>query len=1493
MTTRLSLDIGSNSVGSAWLDFDSGDITTGVSIFPAGVEESDEKRGDPKNAKRRSARRTRITLARRAARKRDLRLKLITVGLLPAEADQFRESLEQTDPWELRCKGLHQRLEPHDFGRILLHLAQRRGAIGFDAAIGDKGLVKAAITKTRLAMLDRFGSETAKRSADELRGIIDSLGKKKGKRTEEEYAALDTAQEDLKKLCQSLLRDPTVTFGRFIADLRDEYRTPITTPDRRKKKLGPREWRRPVRNRAGRFEFHADRTMIRDEFAKLWEAQSRPGGALDQLWPDRSESDRNEAIEELRKDLDNESGNSLWRHRGLLFGQRRASWDPGTLGRCVLEPTERCAPHADMHASRYLVVETVNNIKVIEGGTERSLHPNEREKIKNYLSGPLGVEKKGKRKGQPKRSVTVSDLRELMGWGSSTKRSRFRFKMEDSDGDREINTDWFRREIVHGVVAIEKWEAISDRAQEGLNRATLKHDPDEEEDAEKLKALLMQEWAGLTEEQAEALVQAWRKRPRLDAKRLNMSRRAVRNLLTLMDREEPWPDPDRPGEMRWLTQIEARKLIAKDEKFRDPTTGETFEEEAHRLWPNDSEKAGNTAEVKRRRYATGAKGATARDRHYMRKHLLMKNGEPVYGPDGLPLREPPPAPLISNPVARKAIHEVRRHLIEYMVTFGRKPDEIYIELSREARMGKEDADRHLFMIRLRQRIRNEIIHEFGLESRTSTQQREAVRRVVLCVQQGGICPLCGNEAVPTKITERMAAYGEECEIAHIIPSAVGGDNRHSNIVLAHTECNRRMRRRTPREFWEAELGGGFEEAMRWVEDIYGDIQRIKPSETKTATGIELWKCYFTKPAKRKDFFTNRDDRAKIEQFKKDVADTKKMTLRQEAATRYATRQVMAYLADAVFDGRGLPERSAGTEPGGDKRRIFATDGLWTSRLRREWGLFFDPHGFKAKGLSDEQEQERKEKDRGDHHHHAIDAVVIALCSSNVQIAWEEREKQAERAGVNTADEEAMDNFRRQHRLSPPAPFNSRDEFRDAVSRAVFGGGGLERPVSHRPVKRKLIGALHKDTLFGPVFDANGKPTANRTARKSVLDLDANHLRLPHKEAREVALKRLTAEFRSHGIKQKQAKRNAEQILNDLKYMPRIVDSAPGKSGIVRDVKLRDVLRQQIVKRHFDVREKLKRQLAFETDEKRRKDVEKTLAWLDESIDLDKTGDAAKKKFQRQLKVIVNDGPICMPSGVPIHSVVLLRTMNDPVIVSRWATDYETGQRHKVYDASTGQGDPAAARAYDSQNNHHIEIRVKYDKKGNELWSGRVVTAFQVAQQLQTRLRKLSLLEKPNRHLRKRLTKEQRKGISKEELEKLGKQRLRQWKQALRNLRPQRKAILDAHPLIDRSDSEDGRFVMSLCEGEMLLMRHKSTRDVGFFVLAEIEKNKRRVVLVPHWDARSATGRKDTEGKKVPDSKRDEFAATATDLKELAPPGHRHAMKVRVSALGKVAILEKD
>lgn len=1315
----LSLDIGSNSVGSAWIDRKSGEMSTGVSVFPAGVDETDDKRGEPKNAKRRMTRRTRITLRRRAERKRVLRARLIEVGLLPKDAAAFKLLLEETDAWELRRHGLDRVLTPYEFGRVLLHLAQRRGALGLklpeddeqEATPADDGKVKKAIGEVRAKMLSRKSR----------------------------------------------------TFGEFIASVRAERVHPITSKDQRPKdrRIGERVFRTAIRNKAGSYEHCADRGLIRDEFAKLWEAQRKLSGKAGPL--------AGLLTETLRVELDDERGDDVWKHKGLLFGQRRQTWDLGVLGRCVLEPTERCVPHADMYASRYRVVETVNNIKVIEHGKpERPLSPEERAKIIAYLRGPLGVHEKGKQKGKAKNTVSVTDLREQMGWGKATKAARFRFNIE-ADEDREINTDWFNREIVHGAVGEGAWAAMPERVREGFNHAILKFNPEDEGDEEKFMAGITT-WGGLDAGRTAALISAWKRRPKPDNKRLNMSRKAVRNILTLMDRSQPCPDSKSPSGYAWLTQIAARKLIAEDGDFRDVTTGQPMDEHA------------------RRRYATGAKGLSARDRHYIKKH---SGDTPTL----------PPAPKISNPVVRKAIHEVRRHVMEYMREFKRKPDEVYIELAREAKMGKVDADRVLFRNRLRERIRKDIIESFKLYNDSSTQQRAAVDRVVLCVQQGGICPLCGDQSKSAHMTTRAAAKGDNCELAHILPRASGGENGYRNLVLAHTKCNRDMARQTPHQYFDRAGGPGFEAGVRWVEGIYGEVRRSPLKEYKTAEGDALWSMYFRE----------REDAAKIEQFKKDIKDIGDMTARQEAATKYAARQVMAYLADALYEGKGLPER-------GGERRIYAGDGLWTSRLRREWGLFFDSHDAKAKGLSNKEEHERKEKNRADHRHHAIDAVVIGLCTQEVRSAWERRELEALKHVKNPADQEELEHYRRQNPITLPHPFKSRDELRDSVKRAIFGDNGakdsIERPVSHRPVKRKLIGALHEESLFGPVLDAQGNLTGNYTAKKPVSALTPNHLRMPEGwDALEAKL---------HDGRTSEPRKRA--IRRELAQME---DPSPGKSGIVRDRALRNQLRRCL---------------------------------RSAKLDPDGFKDSELKKF---LDPATKLG-FLQASGVPIDTVVLLRTMSDPVIISRRVPDHASG-------CGIIDDHPGSARAYVGGNNHHIEIRVAKNKKGVDVWSGTIVSAYEAAQRKLAKLRAFKAEHVPKPDEIKALTNAEKK----------------RWSPIISRIERE-------HPIVNRNDDDalGGRFVMSVSEGEMLLMKHKATGEVGYFVVAKLDKPQ-SIVVVPHWDARKAGERKDAEGKPVKNSARDDFAVTPGDLKRLAPPGKPHAVKVRVSPLGKVSELDRD
>jgi 5-methylcytosine-specific restriction endonuclease McrA len=809
---------------------------------------------------------------------------------------------------------------------------------------------------------------------------------------------------------------------------------------------------------------------------------------------------------------------------------------------------------------------------------------------------------------------------------------------------------------------------------------------------------------------------------------------------------------------------------------------------------------------------------------------------------------------------RKAVHEVRRHTVEYLIGKGCKPDEIRIELAREAKMGKVDADRQLFKNRLRNRIRIEIADQFNLTSGSSSHRRAAENRVILAVQQDCICSLCGKRMFNNEcngITLRTAALGQGCELAHIVPKGCGGHNGLGNLVLAHTQCNRNMGRRTPRAYWDADLKGGFDEGISWIESIYGKIARIKPSDTKKATGIELWKCYLTEQARPKrgsmsalppNFFTNRSDLAKIEQFKKDVTDIQGMTRGQLAATTYATRQVMSYLADALFDGKGLPERSGGMDAAnasGEEdctRRIYTTDGIWTGRIRREWRLFFDPHDFRAKGLTTQQERERKEKDRGDHREHAIDAVAVALCTEQLKKGWEAREKQADKDGIKTADEEAMENYRRLHPLPLPAPFSSRDELHKAVRRAVFGDGEIERPICHRPVKRKLIGAFHKGTQYGPTFDSwvqsgivHSELVKERvTVRQQVLGeaksdfLKPSHLRLPRPETDDEAIERLARRLRvgKRALSSEEARKVARKTVKSKAFVRMKTEPKPEKGGIVRDTGLKRLLRRRL-------------------DERGLNPDSYTKSELKKSIDV--------------------HGPLTHDSGVPIHSVVLLWSNRDPVTIQRVQHDYVSGKRKK-------SGDARMLRLYDGQNNHHIEIRVKKNKSGDDVWSGEVVTMFEAAQQKLNRLRAYNRAGIPNQKKLRKLPETER-----------------------RSFRKELSRIDETHPLVDRSDNEEkgGSFVMSLCEGEMLLMKHKQTHEVGYFVVAKLDKPRRSIVVVPHWDARSATERKDSEGKKVPDSQRDQFAITPTDLKQLAPPGHPHAAKVRVTPLGETIVLSKD
>lgn len=167
MRYRLGLDLGTNSIG--WCAIKLDEAGTLFGILDAGVRiltPNEEAGRDPKSkvslaANRRGARATRRRRDRFLRRQKRLMELLVQAELMPADEVE-RKALEQLDPYWLRAAALDRRLEPHELGRALFHLNQRRGfksnRIAEDGD-GEESALKAGITALHQA-LERSNART-------------------------------------------------------------------------------------------------------------------------------------------------------------------------------------------------------------------------------------------------------------------------------------------------------------------------------------------------------------------------------------------------------------------------------------------------------------------------------------------------------------------------------------------------------------------------------------------------------------------------------------------------------------------------------------------------------------------------------------------------------------------------------------------------------------------------------------------------------------------------------------------------------------------------------------------------------------------------------------------------------------------------------------------------------------------------------------------------------------------------------------------------------------------------------------------------------------------------------------------------------------------------------------------------------------------------------------------------------------------------------------
>ena len=210
MPLVFGLDIGTTSVGFAVIDhnseFTTGEIhRLGVRIFP----EARDPEGVPLNQERRQARLRRRQLRRRRERRRLLADLLYDADLLPARGLPEWDEAMKLDPYDLRRRAFEREtLSPHEIGRAIYHLAQRRHFRGRDIdEVSDTADEPADDADDRKATSAREQTVQAlKRESKTLGAWLAARGPHERKRGE--HATRDIVEDEFNRVWMPLVPEP-------------------------------------------------------------------------------------------------------------------------------------------------------------------------------------------------------------------------------------------------------------------------------------------------------------------------------------------------------------------------------------------------------------------------------------------------------------------------------------------------------------------------------------------------------------------------------------------------------------------------------------------------------------------------------------------------------------------------------------------------------------------------------------------------------------------------------------------------------------------------------------------------------------------------------------------------------------------------------------------------------------------------------------------------------------------------------------------------------------------------------------------------------------------------------------------------------------------------------------------------------------------------------------------------------------------------------------
>ena len=357
---------------------------------------------------------------------------------------------------------------------------------------------------------------------------------------------------------------------------------------------------------------------------------------------------------------------------------------------------------------------------------------------------------------------------------------------------------------------------------------------------------------------------------------------------------------------------------------------------------------------------------------------------------------------VTNPLVRRIVAQVTKLLKAIVLTYETihgPIKNIHIELAREAgkidKKKNEETERAKANEKRKKDIQKEFLEEHGVE--LFLQRGDGIFRALMWKEQRGHCVFCLRYGDKNPWIEPKKLF-ELTDIEHVFPLSRSQDNSYTNKVMACKKCNSDKRNRTPFEWF----GSDTEQWNTYAIEVRS-LNLLSKEKRKRLLALEF---------KEDDFIS-----------------------RQLNDTRYACRLLIALLKNEV-----------GKDIFGDRLEneafFQARSGGLTAHLRKRWGV---------ESLKKDEDGNRKEDDR----HHALDAIVVALCSQGMMNYSLEQMK---------LEKEFQDKKRG---LPLPKGWHSqvdykqqREKFRCYIEKELS-----EVFVSRAPV-RKARGEIHAETIYG-------------------------------------------------------------------------------------------------------------------------------------------------------------------------------------------------------------------------------------------------------------------------------------------------------------------------------------------------------------------------------------------------------------------------------------------